>query len=83
MKKDGYNVVRDKEDVGYKGSISDFMRTIGRGDFIVVAISDKYLKSPNFSKLPAKTTFKSYPVWIWSSSSSNFAKTSPVLPTKK
>lgn len=40
-------VVRDKEDVGYKGSISDFMKTIGKGNSIIVAISDKYLKSEN------------------------------------
>ena len=47
LKMDGYNVVRDKEDVGYKGSISDFMKTIGKGNSIIVAISDKYLKSEN------------------------------------
>jgi hypothetical protein len=43
---DGYRVKRDKMDLGYKGLISDFMREIGRGDCIVVVISDKYLKSP-------------------------------------
>ncbi|MBE7174030.1 MAG: leucine-rich repeat domain-containing protein [Williamsia sp.] len=42
---DEYTVVRDKEDLGYKGSISAFMKEIGRGDLVVVAISDKYLKS--------------------------------------
>ena len=47
LKNDGFNVVRDKEDVEYRDLISDFMKEIGRGDFIVVAISDKYLKSPN------------------------------------
>ncbi len=47
LKADGYNVRRDKEDVGYKDSIENFMREIGRGSFIVVTISDKYLKSAN------------------------------------
>ena len=44
---DGYNVIRDKADLGYKGVISEFMREIGKGKIIVVVISDKYLKSPN------------------------------------
>jgi TIR domain len=43
---DGYPVRRDKMDLGYKGLISAFMQEIGRGDCIVVIISDKYLKSP-------------------------------------
>jgi disulfide oxidoreductase YuzD len=47
LKSDNFEVVRDKVDLGYKGSISDFMRTIGRGDCVIVAISDKYLRSPN------------------------------------
>lgn len=46
LKADGYNVVMDKHDLGYKGMITDFMRRIGKGQFVVVAISDKYLKSP-------------------------------------
>src|SRR5689334_4833282 len=45
LKKENYNVVRDKTDLRYKGLISDFMRRIGKGNYIVVAISDKYLKS--------------------------------------
>lgn len=40
-----YKLRRDKEDVEYKESISTFMKEIGRGDLVVVAISDKYLKS--------------------------------------
>ena len=47
LKTDGFKVIRDKEDVGYKGSITDFMKEIGKSDCIVVAISDKYLKSEN------------------------------------
>lgn len=42
---DGFNVVRDKVNLGYKGNISSFMTTIGEGKIIVVALSDKYLKS--------------------------------------
>lgn len=43
----GLKVVRDKRNLEYKGSISKFMERIGRGDCIIVVISDKYLKSPN------------------------------------
>jgi pterin-4a-carbinolamine dehydratase len=46
LKNDGkYELVRDKVDNGYKGLISDFMRTIGKGSFVVVVLSDKYLRS--------------------------------------
>ena len=41
----GFNVIRDKNDLRYKGLISDLTQRIGKGKFIVVAISDKYLKS--------------------------------------
>jgi len=41
------NVIRDKEALGYKGNIKDFMQQIGRGKYVVVIISDKYLKSEN------------------------------------
>jgi hypothetical protein len=40
-----YQVVRDKYDLGYKGFISDFIRSIGEGKCIVIAISRKYVKS--------------------------------------
>src|ERR1041385_7739077 len=43
----GIKLVRDKRDLGYKGSIREFMERIGRGHCIVVVISDKYLRSPN------------------------------------
>jgi len=43
----GVKIVRDKRDLGYKGSISEFMERIGRGNCIIVVISDKYLRSPN------------------------------------
>jgi internalin A len=41
-----YKVVRDKQNNGYRKTISDFMRRLGKGKLIVVVISDKYLKSP-------------------------------------
>ena len=47
LKEDGFEVFRDKEDSEYKDLISDMMKDIGRRQFIVVAISDKYLKSLN------------------------------------
>jgi hypothetical protein len=43
----GLTLVRDKRDLGFKGSISEFMREIGRAGAIVIVINDKYLKSPN------------------------------------
>jgi hypothetical protein len=43
----GLKIIRDKRDLGYKGSISEFMERIGRGNCIIVVISDKYLRSPN------------------------------------
>jgi hypothetical protein len=47
LKNKGYNVKRDKEEIAYKMSITDFMKKISRSDFVVLIISDKYLKSPN------------------------------------
>ncbi|MBL0357362.1 MAG: toll/interleukin-1 receptor domain-containing protein [Chitinophagaceae bacterium] len=45
LKNDGFNVIKDKENLRYKGIISKFMSEIGNADFVIVAISDKYLKS--------------------------------------
>lgn len=45
LKKEDYNLVRDKVDLGYKGFISDFMTRIGKGDLIIVVLSKKYVKS--------------------------------------
>ena len=42
-----FNVIRDKVDLGYKGNIKKFMQEIGTGKYVVVVISDKYLKSEN------------------------------------
>lgn len=46
LKKDEkYEVIRDKINLGYKGLISEFMKGIGKGNFVVIALSDKYLRS--------------------------------------
>ncbi len=47
LQKRGIKIIRDKRDLGYKGSIKEFMERIGRGDCIILVISDKYLRSPN------------------------------------
>ena len=47
LNKRGIKIIRDKRDLGYKGSISEFMERIGRGNCVIVVISDKYLRSPN------------------------------------
>lgn len=46
LKADGFALKRDKMDLEYKGFISEFMQQIGRSGLVVVAISDKYLRSP-------------------------------------
>jgi small GTP-binding protein len=40
-------IVRDKRDLGFKGSIKGFMETIGKGKAVILVISEKYLKSEN------------------------------------
>jgi len=47
LQKRGVKIVRDKRELGYKGSITGFMERIGLGNCIIVVVSDKYLKSPN------------------------------------
>lgn len=47
LQKRGIKIIRDKRDLGYKGSIKGFMERIGQGNCIIVVISDKYLRSPN------------------------------------
>lgn len=41
----GIHIVRDKKDLGYKGSIKSFEQRIGQGQCILLVISDKYLRS--------------------------------------
>ena len=43
----GIKIIRDKRDLGYKGSIQEFMERIGQGNCVIVVVSDKYLRSPN------------------------------------
>lgn len=45
LKAAGFNVIRDKVNLEYKGLISGFMKDIGKGNCIIVSISDKYLRS--------------------------------------
>jgi internalin A len=47
LQKRGLNIIRDKRELEYKGSIKEFMERIGQGDCVIVVISDKYLRSPN------------------------------------
>lgn len=46
LKTDGFQVLRDKMNIEYGGLISAFMDKIGKGDLIVVFVSDKYARSP-------------------------------------
>ncbi len=46
LKADGYDIRRDKQHLHYAGSISEFMKEIGRGVCIIVVVSDKSLRSP-------------------------------------
>ncbi len=43
----GITLVRDKRDLGYRGSIREFMKEIGKGRAVVAIISKKYLQSEN------------------------------------
>lgn len=47
LNSEGILLIRDKTDLGFKGLIQEFMQKIGQGDFVVLIISDKYLKSKN------------------------------------
>jgi hypothetical protein len=43
--KNGIHIERDKKDLGFKDSIEAFEQRIGRGQCIILVISDKYLRS--------------------------------------
>lgn len=47
LTKKKFNVIMDKTHIGYKDNIKEFMKNIGKGRFVIVVISDKYLKSEN------------------------------------
>ncbi len=40
-----YKLIRDKNHLVLGNSIKDFMREIGRGNYLIIVISDKYLRS--------------------------------------
>jgi predicted Rossmann-fold nucleotide-binding protein len=40
-----YKLIRDKQHLALGNSIKDFMREIGRGNYVIIVISDKYLRS--------------------------------------
>lgn len=46
LKKNQIKLIWDKQDLGFKGMITEFMNRIGQGKGIVVVVSDKYLRSP-------------------------------------
>ncbi len=43
----GITIIRDKNELGYKELIKEFMQRIGQGKCVIVVISDRYLKSKN------------------------------------
>ncbi len=45
LRNNDYNIIRDKNDLGYGGLISDFMKRIGKAEIIIVVLSDKYIRS--------------------------------------
>lgn len=47
LQKRGITIIRDKRDLGYKGSIGGFMERIDLGNCVIVVVIDKYLRSPN------------------------------------
>jgi hypothetical protein len=46
LRDEGFDIKRDKMDLRYGDLISGFMTKIGKGKLIIVAISNKYLRSP-------------------------------------
>ncbi len=47
FQKKGLPIVRDKNVLGYKGKIKAFMQKIGKAQYIILVISNKYLRSVN------------------------------------
>ena len=43
----GYTLTRDERDIKYKDSIKEFMQQVEKHDFVIMLISDSYLKSEN------------------------------------
>jgi len=46
LEKENWQVVRDKKELDYGDSISDFMKTLGQSNLVIVVLSAKYLHSP-------------------------------------
>jgi len=46
LRKEDWNIIRDKNAVRSGDLISDFMKLIGLADHVIVVLSDKYLRSP-------------------------------------
>lgn len=47
FKKLGIQFIRDVRDAQYRTSIKDFMHKVGKSDFVLMIISDEYLRSEN------------------------------------
>lgn len=47
FQKRGVRIIRDKNDLKYKERLKDFMKAIGRGKYVILIISNNYLKSEN------------------------------------
>ena len=43
----GIKIARNKSDLGFRGSINQFIEYIAQGNYVIVVISDKYLRSEN------------------------------------
>ncbi|WP_339708103.1 toll/interleukin-1 receptor domain-containing protein [uncultured Kriegella sp.] len=41
------HIIRDKNDLQYKGRIKDFMERLGQGNCVILVVSNKYLRSEN------------------------------------
>lgn len=46
-KKEGITIIRDKRDLKYRQSIKEFMKQISNSDYVIMLISEHYLKSEN------------------------------------
>lgn len=47
LKRNGFTTLVDFERIKYKSSIKEFMQKLGNGKYIVMIVSDRYLKSPS------------------------------------
>ena len=43
----GIQLTKDERDLKFKESIKEFMQSIGKHDYVIMLISDSYLKSSN------------------------------------